>query len=258
MTPLLTLEGVGVGLGGKTVLHGVSLALQPARLVALLGPNGAGKTTLLRAMAGLVQATGEITFDGTPLRQLDKPARARRIAYLPQGHQVHWPLGAHEIVALGRYPHGVTDLTRLTETDRRAIETAMARTGCTALSDRAVNSLSGGERARVMLARVLAVEAPLLLADEPTAALDPRHQIAVMHELKAESLRGALVIAVTHDIALASRLADEIVLMDDGQIVAHGAPDAVLTDERFASIYGINVLRHPVDSGTIVAPWGLA
>jgi len=258
MMPPLTLERVGVSLGGKAVLHEVSLALQPARLVALLGPNGAGKTTLLRAMAGLVPVTGEIILDGTSLRQLDRPARARRIAYLPQGHQVHWPLSAREIVALGRYPHGVTDPTRMNEADGIAVETAMARTECSPLADRAVTTLSGGERARVMLARVLATGAPLILADEPTASLDPRHQIAVMQELKAESRRGALVIAVTHDLTLASRLADEIVLMDAGRIVAHGTPAEVLTDERFAAIYGIRVLRHPTEGGAVIAPWDLA
>lgn len=258
MKPVLELDDVGVDLGGKPILHAVSLALKPARLVALLGPNGAGKTTLLRAMAGLVPSNGSIRIEGAPLGTLDRQTRARRIAYLPQGHQVHWPLSAGEIVALGRYPHGVTDPARMQEADQRIIETALARTGSTQLAERAVSNLSGGERARIMLARVLAVEAPLLLADEPTASLDPRHQIAVMQELKEESRRGALVIAVTHDLALASRLADEIVLMDQGRIVAQGTPDEVLTDERFAAIYGIRVLRHPTGDGAVVAPLGLA
>ncbi|HRE19862.1 MAG TPA: ABC transporter ATP-binding protein [Rhabdaerophilum sp.] len=258
MTYPIELDRVSVNLGGKPILHEVSLALRTARLVALLGPNGAGKTTLLRAMAGLIPASGDIRIEGTPLHALNRQARARRIAYLPQGHQVHWPLNAHEIVALGRYPHGVTDPARMSDADRRVVEGAMARTDSLHLAGRAVSSLSGGERARIMLSRVLAVGAPLLLADEPTASLDPRHQIAVMQELKAESRRGALVIAVTHDLTLASRLADDIVLMNEGRIVAQGAPADVLTDDRFAVIYGISVLRHATGDEEIITPWGLA
>lgn len=258
MTLPLELDHVGVSLGGKPIVHEVSLTLKPACFVALLGPNGAGKTTLLRAIAGLVRASGNIRIEGTPLHALDRQTRARRIAYLPQGHPVHWPLSAGEIVALGRYPHGLTDPIRMSDADRREIESAMARTGSLHLAERAVSSLSGGERARIMLSRVLAVGAPLLLADEPTASLDPRHQIAVMQELKAESRRGALVIAVTHDLALASRLADEIVLMNEGRIVAQGTPAEVLTDDRFAAVYGISVLRHATGDGAIIAPWGLA
>jgi len=258
MTSALALENVSVRLGGRAVVDGVTLSLQAGRLVALLGPNGAGKTTLLKAMAGLLPSEGAVRIDGDRLDSLSRAIRARRIGYLPQGHQVHWPLSARDVVALGRFPHGLADPARMNASHAAAVDAAMARTDTIRFADQAVMTLSGGERARVMLARALAVEAGILLADEPTASLDPRHQITVMQDLKTESRRGALVIAVTHDIALASRLADEIVLMHEGRIVAQGNPAEALTDERLASVYGVSALRQTVDGEDVITPWGLA
>jgi iron complex transport system ATP-binding protein len=258
VTPAVELEGVNVRFGGRSVLREASLRFAPGHLVALLGPNGAGKTTLLRAAAGLIAAEGKVLLDGAPLAGLTRAARARKIAYLPQGHQSWWPLTAREIVALGRHPHGLSDPSRLTGAHLSAVEAAMARTATTGFADRPIETLSGGERARVMLARVLAVEAPVLLADEPTAALDPRHQLGVMGDLKAESRRGTLVIAVTHDIGLAARLADEIVLMKEGGIVGHGAPDAVLTDAALAEVFGVAAHRDSISGESLIQPWRLA
>jgi iron complex transport system ATP-binding protein len=258
MSAALSLENVSVSLGGRVIVSDASVSLEQGRLVALIGPNGAGKTTLLKAMAGLLPAQGRIMLGGTEMAALSRRDRARRVAYLPQGHQVHWPLTARDVVALGRFPHGLADPARLTPDHARAIDAAMARTETAVFADRPIMALSGGERARVMLARVLAVQAPVLLADEPTASLDPRHQITVMNDLKAESRRGALVVAVTHDIALASRLADEIVLMNDGRIVAQGAPADVLTDTMLAEVYGVRVLRQKLDGEHCITPWGLA
>ena len=257
MTSALQLASVGVSLAGREIVRDVEIALQPGKLIAIVGPNGAGKTTLLRAMAGLTAVTGRITFDGGNLVQMSRNERARKIAYLPQGHQVHWPLTARNIVSLGRYPHGLADPDRLDGAHATAVAKAMERTQTKEFADMPIMSLSGGERARVMLARVLAVEAKLLLADEPTASLDPRFQITVMKDLLAESRAGALVIVVTHDIWLASRLADEMVLMDKGRVVAQGAPQDVLSDTRLAEIYGISVRRMESDGETLLAPWGL-
>jgi iron complex transport system ATP-binding protein len=258
MKASLELDHVSVTLGGRTIVREVTLSLQPARLVAFLGPNGAGKTTLLKAMGGLLPARGVVRLDGQPLTALARHHRARRIGYLPQGHQVHWPLSARDVVALGRYPHGLADPARMSAVHADAVDAAMNRTDTMRFADQPVMTLSGGERARVMLARVLAGQPDLLLADEPTASLDPRHQMTVMQDLKAESRRGALVIAVTHDITLASRLADEIVLMHEGRIAAQGSPADVLTSERLASIYGIRALRQKVDGEDVITPWGLA
>jgi iron complex transport system ATP-binding protein len=258
MSPALELEQVSVRLGERAIVHDVTLSLQPARLVALLGPNGAGKTTLLKAMAGLLPVRGSVRFGGQALAAFSRRQRAQHIGYLPQGHQVHWPLSARDVVALGRYPHGLADPARMSADHAKAVDAAMTRTDTMQFADQPVMTLSGGERARVMLARVLAGCPSILLADEPTASLDPRHQITVMQDLKAESRRGALVIAVTHDIALASRLADEIVLMHEGRIVAQGSPTDVLTNERLASVYGVSALRQTVDGEDVITPWGLA
>jgi iron complex transport system ATP-binding protein len=259
----LQLQSVTVCLANEEIVSEATFTLNPGKLVAIVGPNGAGKTTLLRAIAGLTGSTGHIILGDSAIKDLSRSERARKIAYLPQGHQVHWPMTARDIVALGRYPHGLEDPLELDGTHKnsahaKAVEAAMLRTETIAFKDRPIMSLSGGERARVMLARVLAVEAKLLLADEPTASLDPRHQITVMQDLLNESRNGALVVVVTHDIWLASRLADEIVLMDQGRVVAHGVPHDVLSDARLADVYGINVRRMMIDGETLLAPWGLA
>lgn len=258
MTMPLALENVGVMIAGREIVRDVTIRFEPGRLIALLGPNGAGKTTLLKAVAGLMPSSGSVRIGVDSLKFLGRTEIAKRIGYLPQGHQVHWPMSARDVVALGRFPHGLSDPSRMTAEHASVVNSAMARTKTTSFSDQAVMTLSGGERARVMLARALAVESSILLADEPTASLDPRHQITVMEDLKAETRRGTLVIAVTHDIALAARLADEVVLMHEGRVAAHGPPQDVLTDERLATIYGIKVLRQRIEDQDVITPWGLA
>jgi iron complex transport system ATP-binding protein len=258
MSALLKLDHVSVALSGRDIVHEVTTSLGSSRLVALLGPNGAGKTTLLKAMAGLLPARGNVQLGDQPLHALSSNQRARRIGYLPQGHQVHWPLSARDVVALGRFPHGLSDPARMKTADTAAVHAAMTRTDTLRFADRAVMTLSGGERARVMLARVLAGQPDILLADEPTASLDPRYQISVMQDLRSEARRGILVVAVTHDIALASRLADEIILMHEGRLVAQGTPAQVLTEARLAEVYGITALSQMVDGQSVLTPWGLA
>lgn len=252
---VISLRDVSVSLGGRPILQDVSLSLEKGRFVVLIGPNGAGKTTLLRAMAGLVATTGAVMVDSVTIGALTRQKRAQKIAYLPQGHQVHWPLSVRDVVALGRFPHGLADPDTLPPEHAAIIASAMERTGTTTLAARNVQSLSGGERARVMLARVLAVDAPILLADEPTASLDPHHQLAVMHDLQAEARRGTLVIAVTHDIGLAARLADEVILIADGRLAAMGPPAEVFTPERLAGIYCIRAVHQEIGGETLLVPW---
>jgi len=251
----LTAQKLTVKLAGRIVLNDISLSLSSGHLVALVGPNGAGKTTLLRALAGLLPSDGAIHVGGEALSSLALRDRARRFAYLPQGHVVHWPLPARDIVALGRYPHGATDPARLSAKDAEAVSRAMQAADVVAFADRLITELSGGERSRVALARVLAVEAPVILADEPTASLDPRHQFDVMRGLRAAADRGVLVIVVTHDLGLAARFADTVLVLSEGRLVAQGAPSEALSEQVMADVFRISAYRAEFQREAVIVPW---
>ncbi len=251
----LTAQGLIVKLAGRAVLNDISLSLSSGHLVALVGPNGAGKTTLLRALAGLLPSDGAIQVGGEALSSLSLRERARRFAYLPQGHIVHWPLPARDIVALGRYPHGATDPGRLTPKDSDAVLRAMQATDVVEFADRRVTELSGGERSRVALARVLAVEAPVILADEPTASLDPRHQFDVMKSLRAAADQGVLVMVVTHDLGLAARFADTVLVLREGRLASQGAAATALSDQVMAEVFRISAYRAEYQREAVIVPW---
>jgi len=235
----IALENVGVSLGRRIVVSGVSAAFAPGTLTGIVGPNGAGKSTLARAMLALVPATGSICIDGIDAAAMQRADLARRIAYLPQGQTLHWPLTVERLVGLGRLPH-LAPMSRIGEGDAAAIKRAMARADVLALRDRIATELSGGERARALFARALAVEAPALIADEPLASLDPGHQIDVMDLLRAEADAGGLVIAVLHDLTMAARYCDRLLIVDKGRIVADGTPREVLTSDLLRAVYGID------------------
>ncbi len=251
----LAAQNLSVKLAGRAVLNDISLALSSGHLVALVGPNGAGKTTLLRALAGLAPSEGVVHVGGDVLASLALRERARRFAYLPQGHVVHWPLPARDIVALGRYPHGATDPARLTAKDTEAVLRAMQATDVMQFGDRRVTELSGGERSRVALARVLAVEAPVILADEPTSSLDPRHQIDVMKTLRQVADKGVLVIVVTHDLGLAARFADTVLVLSDGRLVSQGAPAEALSEQVMGQVFRISAYRAEYQREAVIVPW---
>ena len=236
---ILNADGLTVRLGDSTIVYDASVSLRGSELTALVGPNGAGKTTLMRALAGLVPAEGSITVSGQPLASMKPRHRARAVAYLPQGHIFHWPMPVTDIVMLGRAPHADAFSVPTTE-DRAAVESALATTETLAFAERAVTTLSGGEKARVALARALATQASVLLADEPTAALDPRHQLVVMELLRDAARNGSAILAIMHDLTLAARFADRVLVMNRGRIVAEGAPDDALAPERLASVFGID------------------
>jgi iron complex transport system ATP-binding protein len=250
---ILKVTGLSVTLGGRRVLDGVDLAVKPGEVVVVVGPNGAGKTTLLRAVAGLLSSKGTVAIEDTPLSRLSLAERARRVAYLPQGHVFHWPLAVEDIVALGRLPRGAG--ADLSQSDRVAVMRAMTDTGVADHAGRAVTTLSGGERARVALARVLATEARLILADEPTASLDPRYQLVVLDILRRHANDGGAVVAVLHDLGLAARRADRIVVLDQGRIVADGAPREVLTKTLLAKTFGVNAQIVTLVDAPVVIPW---
>ncbi|WP_233281295.1 ABC transporter ATP-binding protein [Sphingomonas changnyeongensis] len=231
--------------GGRLLVDGAHLRLGPGELVVLLGPNGAGKTTLLRLALGLIApSSGSAMIGGTDARQLPAAARARHVAYLPQGRALAWPARVRDVVALGRFAFG-GPLGRLRAADGDAVARALAACDLVGLADRRVDTLSGGELARVHIARALAAEAPLIIADEPAAALDPLHQHQVMAVLRAAADRGGGVLVVLHDLALAARYADRLVWMQDGRIVADGPVAQTLTRERVAAVYGVSARIGP-------------
>lgn len=250
----LAVEGLSVDLGRRRVVEGLTARFDSGELVGVIGPNGAGKSTFVRAVLGLVPASGGgVQLDGREVSHWSPRERAKKLAYLPQGQTLHWPLSVNRLVALGRLPH-LGPLSRVSAEDRAAVAEAMERADVGHLAGRTATELSGGERARVMLARALAVGAAGLVVDEPLASLDPGHQIDVMELLAREARGGALVIAVLHDLTMAARYCDRLVLMDGGRLVADGAPREVLTPERLRAVYGISAMVDLSGDAPMVVP----
>ena len=234
--PALAACGLTVALAGRPVLRDLTCAAAAGELLGLLGPNGAGKTTLLRALAGLIRPqAGRILLDGEDLAALRPRERARRLAFLPQSPECAWPMRAENIVALGLVPFG----TERAPAGRAAVREALAATDALHLRDRPMTALSGGERARVFLARALVANPRLLLADEPVAELDPGHQLDIMALLRRRADAGGAIVAVLHDLTLAARFCDRLLLIEGGRLLAEGRPEAVLSPANLARAYGV-------------------
>lgn len=235
---LLSFNDVCVRLGGNAALSGVSGQLAPGKITAILGPNGAGKSTLLSCLAGLRRFdAGTVTLDGQPLAGLAPRARAQSIGFLPQRAQVHWDLRVEALIALGRLPFH--DGWGNSEDDAKAIAVAMEACDCAHLAQRGALSLSGGEQARVLLARVLAGQPKWLLADEPLANLDPGHQLDILEIFQARARAGMGIGVVVHDLGLAARIADDFILLHRGQVLAQGPCAAVFSPANLATAFGV-------------------
>ncbi|MGE0767777.1 MAG: ABC transporter ATP-binding protein [Hyphomicrobiaceae bacterium] len=253
---LLSVGGLHVSRGGRVVLHDVSLEIDTGEVVAVLGPNGSGKSTLLAAVLGLIPASGSVELLGRPARHLSSREKGRLAAYLPQHRDTAWPMSVEAIVELGRLPHR-SGFSGLSATDRLAIERAMTAVDVTGLRHRRISELSGGETTRVLMARTLAQDAPLLLADEPTSGLDPSHQIGLLELFRRQAARGRSVLLTLHELHLAGRWCDRVVLLQDGRVAASGPPEAVLTRDRIADVYGCTAYVARDADGLVIAPTGL-
>lgn len=224
---------------GASLLAHASLALEPGELVVLLGPNGAGKTSLLRVALGLAAPdSGSADLAGSDPMRLSAAERARAVTYLPQMRDLAWPIRVRDVVALGRFAYGAAP-ARLAEADTIAVAHALAACDLLPLANRATDTLSGGELARVHIARALASQAPLMVADEPVASLDPRHQHQVMRLIRAFVDRGGGALVVLHDLDLAALFADRLVWMSEGRTLADGSVAETMTPHWIEAVYGI-------------------
>jgi iron complex transport system ATP-binding protein len=238
---LLRAVDVRVELGGRCVVDGVSLSVSRGEVLAVVGPNGSGKTTLLRALAGILNCGGEIELSGRPQSSFSRRALARELAYLPQETWTPFSPTVEDVVRLGRYAHAGA-LRPLQSEDRRAVTAAMERADVAHLRLRPLATLSGGERRRAHLARAIAQEAPLLVLDEPTTALDVGHACAVMDLVRGLAASGAAVIFSLHDVVLAPRGATRALLLDHGRAVAEGDPSDVLTSDAAHRAFGLRLV----------------
>lgn len=249
----LAAAGICVDRAGRRVLHDVAVTVDYGSVTAIIGPNGAGKSTLLGVLAGdIAPAQGTVLLDGRPLRSCSRLALARARAVLPQQTAVSFPFRVAEVVAMGRAPWAGTPRSA---DDDAAVAAALAATETSGLYDRPVTRLSGGEHARVALARVLAQDTPVVLLDEPTASLDLRHQATVLREARRLADAGRAVVLVLHDLTAAARVADELVLLDQGRVVVTGRPADVLDTATLSHVYHhrVDLVRYDGDRVVIVA-----
>ncbi len=243
MSILLQSDGVSLKRSNRLLVNNVSVNLAAGELVGLVGPNGAGKSTLLNLLAGLVKSdSGTVLLDNKNINKISLQQKSQRLAWVAQSGPVNWPLTVERIIALGRRPH-LSAWQKLSREDKAAIEYAIAATDCEALRHQDATTLSGGERTRMLLARAIAAQPKVLLADEPIAALDLKHQLQTMQLLRKFAMQDKACLVVLHDLSLAYRYCDRLYLMNEGSIVAEGQPCDVLSHEHLQSVYGVEVVK---------------
>ncbi len=243
---VLTLNGLSVTRRRRPVLHGVRLSIGPGEFVGLIGPNGAGKSSLMEAALGLIPFTGTSSLAAMPADR-----RARHAAYLPQAREIAWPVSVEDLVALGRIPWPGGGRSGM---DRIATDAAIDRMGLEAFRKRTALRLSGGEQNRALIARALAQDTPLLIADEPIAGLDPAQQLACLRLFRDLAAEGRTVLASIHDLGLAARFCTRLVLLSNGRVLADGPADRILRDDLLRRAFGITVRRVDTPDGPAILP----
>ena len=247
---MLITRQLSIALDSHTIIHEVDCAVGRGEVVGLIGPNGSGKSTLLKTLAGLLPPrSGSVRLNDVPLAEISPRQRAQILAYLPQGAECHWPLTVERVVALGRLPFGGESA------DSSHIESALRAVDALHLRDRVITELSGGERARVFLARALAGDPALLLVDEPGAGLDPYHQLQLMELLASRAKEGRAVLVVLHDLGLAARFCHRLLLLKEGRLIASGPPQEVLTEDLLAEVHGVRAYRACHEKAAVIVPW---
>ncbi|MFN7055998.1 ABC transporter ATP-binding protein [Hyphomonas sp.] len=236
---MIAARNLSVSLSGRRVVEDVSFALAAGEFAALTGPNGAGKSTVLTGLAGVVPVSGEVLIGGQQADGMSRAERARQLAWLPQTRPVAWNLLAEDVAALGRFTVSPAPYGRMGAADRQAVDAALARADAAHLAGKAFQTLSGGEQARIHLARLLASPAPCLLLDEPCAALDISHQLLLMQTLAEEARGGRAVLVVVHDLSLALRFCGRALVMQGGRLVADGEPGEALSAPNLRAIFGV-------------------
>lgn len=251
-TPVLSARELRVQRGARTVLEGFQLSAAVGGVYALTGPNGAGKSTALKALGGLLPCSGQLQVSGRALRELSPRERARQIAYVPQQSLLQSGISVREVVLQGRYAHDPVWPQRHKHSE--PVERAMAQTDVLGLAARPWNQLSGGEQRRVLLARALATEAPVILLDEPTSSLDVAHALQLLTQLRELAAQGRCIVAVLHDLGQVEQYADTALLLDNGRTVAAGPTREVITSENIRRVYGVELVPNSALGYRLVEP----
>jgi len=252
---LIEARKVSLQIDQTWVLRELSVCVSAGEMIGLIGPNGAGKSTLIKTLGGFLKpSAGEVLLQDKPMTGWTLQKRARQIGYLPQSGQVHWPLTVERAVTLGRTPHQ-SPWQIASSQDSQAVQTALCETEIQSLAHRRVDTLAGGEKALVLLARVLAGEPAIILADEPVAGLDPNHQLQVMQLLVDRAKKGCAVLVVMHDLSLAARFCKKLLLLKKGQCLSQGTPEEVLTAENLRKGYSVEARLTHGPEGLEVLPW---